>query len=150
MCIRDSPDTSVIGSNATFWLWIGYALVGLAVMTKGPIGIILPVAILGVFHLIRLNVKSALLFYKPWFGILLVALIAVPWFAVEISVTKGAYYNEFILRENFQRLTAVVDHKAAWWYHIAAMLGGFFPWSVFLPGALVAALFARTAGTRCV
>ncbi len=142
------PDSSGIVGNATRWLCLAYALVGLAVMTKGPIGIILPVAIIGVFHLLRLNVKSALLFYKPWFGILLVALIAVPWFAVEISVTKGAYYNEFILRENFQRFTAVVDHKAAWWYHIAAMLGGFFPWSVFLPGALVAALFARTAGSN--
>jgi 4-amino-4-deoxy-L-arabinose transferase-like glycosyltransferase len=109
-------------------------------MTKGPIGIILPVAILGIYHLLKWDVRSALLFYKPWFGLPLVALIAVPWFAVEISVTKGAYYREFILRENFQRFTGIVDHKAAWWYHIAAMFGGFFPWTVFLPGAFLASL----------
>ncbi len=134
------PASTVPATNNVLLLIVAYTAVGLAVMTKGPIGIILPVAILGVYHLLKWDVRSALLFYKPWFGILLVALIAVPWFAVEISVTKGAYYREFILRENFQRFTGVVDHKAAWWYHIAAMFGGFFPWTVFLPGALLTAV----------
>lgn len=132
--------SSTTGTSNTLLLIVAYTAVGLAVMTKGPIGIILPVAILGIYHLLKWDVRSALLFYKPWFGILLVALIAVPWFAVEISVTKGAYYREFILRENFQRFTGVVDHKAAWWYHIAAMFGGFFPWTVFIPGALLTAI----------
>ncbi len=132
---RKKPNTS-----NTLLLILAYTAVGLAVMTKGPIGIILPVAILGVYHLLKWDVRAALMFYKPWFGILLVALIAVPWFAVEISVTKGAYYREFIVRENFQRFTGVVDHKAAWWYHIAAMFGGFFPWTVFLPGAALTAI----------
>ncbi len=123
-------------------LFTAYASIGLAVMTKGPIGLILPIAILGTYHLLKWNVRSALAYYKPWFGLPLVALIAVPWFAIEIAVTKGAYYREFILRENFQRFTGVVDHKAAWWYHIAAMFGGFFPWTVFLPGAFLASLQA--------
>lgn len=138
MCFYHAYETrKILNTSPTLLLIVAYTAVGLAVMTKGPIGIILPVAILGIYHLLKWDVRSALLFYKPWFGILLVALIAVPWFAIEISVTKGAYYREFILRENFQRFTGVVDHKAAWWYHIAAMFGGFFPWTVFLPGALL-------------
>jgi 4-amino-4-deoxy-L-arabinose transferase-like glycosyltransferase len=137
-----------LNSNNTGLLVLAYACLGLAVMTKGPVGIILPIAILGIYHLLRWDVKSALLFYKPWFGILLVALIAVPWFALEISLTKGAYYKEFILRENFQRFTGVVDHKAAWWYHIAAMFGGFFPWSIFLPGALLGVVIPKLGGSK--
>ncbi|MBS1957051.1 MAG: glycosyltransferase family 39 protein [Cyanobacteria bacterium SZAS-4] len=139
MCFFHSYESRRTSTNS-LELIVAYTAVGLAVMTKGPIGIILPVAILGIYHLLKWDVRSALLFYKPWFGILLVALIAVPWFAVEISVTKGAYYREFILRENFQRFTGVVDHKAAWWYHIAAMFGGFFPWTIFVPGALLTAI----------
>ncbi len=135
-----TTNNTLVTTNNTILLIVAYTAVGLAVMTKGPIGIILPVAILGIYHLLKWDVRSALLFYKPWFGILLVALIAVPWFAVEISVTKGDYYREFILRENFQRFTGVVDHKAAWWYHIAAMFGGFFPWTIFVPGALLTAI----------
>jgi 4-amino-4-deoxy-L-arabinose transferase-like glycosyltransferase len=73
-------------------------------------------------------------------GLLVVALIAVPWFAVEIYVTKGEYYREFLLRENFQRFTAVVDHKYPWWYHFAVIAGGFLPWTIFIPQALVSAV----------
>lgn len=122
-------------------LWLAYVGTGLAVMTKGPVGLVLPVAVLGVYHLLRSNIKEALSFYRPLIGLGIVSLIAVPWFAVEIYITKGAYFNEFIMRENFQRFTSVVDsHKGGWWYHIAAMMGGFFPWSVFLPQAILSSI----------
>jgi len=128
------------GTGTRNWKWLGWVLLGCAVMTKGPVGAVLPAAVLAIFHTLRRDLKQAVLYYQPWYGALIVAAIAGPWFATEISVTKGAYFREFILRENFQRFTGVVDHKAPWWYHIAAMLGGFFPWSIFLPAAVAAAL----------
>jgi 4-amino-4-deoxy-L-arabinose transferase-like glycosyltransferase len=122
-------------------LWLGYFFVGLAVMTKGPVGLVLPAGILGLYHLLRQDLKAALRFYKPLIGLLIVVLVAVPWFALEIYITKGAYFNDFIMRENFQRFTSVIDsHRGAWWYHIAALMGGFFPWSVFIPQSLAGAL----------
>ena len=124
-------------SNRPAFRWIGYVLIGLAIMTKGPVGLLLPTIILAAFHALRGDTLKAVKYYKPWYGALIVAAIAVPWFAVEITITKGAYFREFILRENFQRFTGVVDHKAPWWYHIAAMFGGFFPWSIFLPLSLI-------------
>ncbi|MBI4532717.1 MAG: glycosyltransferase family 39 protein [Candidatus Melainabacteria bacterium] len=129
-----------------FWRWIGYVLLGLAVMTKGPIGLVLPVLVLGVYHGLRGNWREALKFYKPLAGVLIVALISVPWFVAEIIVTKGAYFQAFIVRENLERFTSVVDsHKGPWWYHLAAMLGGFFPWAVFVPQSLINAF--RVGGT---
>lgn len=126
------------------WKWAGYALVGLAVMTKGPVGLILPAAIMFAFHYLRGDLKEAWQHHKPLLGLLVVALIAVPWFAVEIYVTKGAYYREFLLRENFQRFTAVVDHKFPWWYHFAVIAGGYLPWTIFIPQAIVSALKSFT------
>ena len=128
--------------KAGFWRWIGYILTGLAVMTKGPVGVVLPVGILGCYHVLRGDLLQAWRYYKPLPGLLVVAAIAVPWFAVEIYQTKGAYYNEFLVRENFQRFTSVVDHKAPWWYHIAAVAGGMLPWSLFLPQSLLSAIRA--------
>lgn len=116
--------------------WLGYVLIGLAVMTKGPVGLVLPVGILAVYHILRSDIVRALRFYNPLPGLLIVAAIAVPWFALEIYITNGAYYHEFLVRENFQRFTAVVDHKYPWWYHIVAVMGGFLPWSLFIPQAL--------------
>jgi 4-amino-4-deoxy-L-arabinose transferase-like glycosyltransferase len=114
------------------WLYLAYVLVGLSVMTKGPVGILLPALIMASFHVIQGNIKKTIAFYKPIYGLLIIAAIAIPWFAVEIIITKGAYYQEFLVRENFERFTSVVDsHKGGWWYHIVAMLGGFLPWSIF-------------------
>lgn len=129
------------------WRWFGYLLVGLAVMTKGPVGVILPAVPLGAYYLLRGELKDAWKSLKPIGGLALVALISLPWFIAEIAITKGAYFNEFILRENVGRYTSVVDnHKQPFWYHAAAMFGGFLPWTLFLPASAVA--LVATTKTR--
>ncbi|MBK9144909.1 MAG: glycosyltransferase family 39 protein [Candidatus Melainabacteria bacterium] len=122
------------------WKWLGYLLIGLGVMTKGPVALLIPGAIMVAYHALAGEIKKAWRYYNPIGALAFIALIAVPWFALEIYVTRGEYYEAFILRENFQRFTAVVDHKYPWWYHIAAMFGGFFPWSLCLPFAWFASL----------
>lgn len=130
-------------------LYLGYVLIGLAVMTKGPVGLVLPVAILLAWHTVKGDLWSAFKSYQPLIGALIVAVIALPWFVTEIYITKGAYFQEFIIRENFQRFTAVVDaHKQPVYYHLLAMLGGFFPWTVYLPQAIVAALAGYFSALR--
>lgn len=117
------------------WKWFGYILLGMAVMTKGPVAIVLPAVVLFCYHGLMGEIKSSWKYYNPFAGLAVIALIAVPWFAVEIWITKGAYFDAFIMRENLQRFTGVVDHKYPWWYHLVAMFGGFFPWSLLLPFA---------------
>ena len=127
-------------------LYLGYFLIGLAVMTKGPVGIVLPVAILAVWHFLKGDLFAALKAYRPISGAFIVAAIALPWFITEIVITKGAYFQEFIVRENFQRFTAVVDaHKQPVYYHAVAMLGGFFPWTLYLPQAIFTSLVGYLA-----
>ncbi len=122
-------------------IYLGYVLIGLAVMTKGPVGLVLPVAILFAWHFLKGDLWAAFKSYRPLTGAAIVAAISLPWFITEIVVTHGAYFQEFIIRENFQRFTAVVDnHKQPVYYHLVAMAGGFFPWTVYLPQALLAAL----------
>lgn len=114
--------------------YLGYLLVALSVMTKGPVGLVLPVGILATYHLLRGDLLEALKFHRVWLGALIIAIVALPWFVVEIAVTKGAYFQEFIMRENVQRFTDNVDsHKQPFWYHAAAMFGGYLPFTVFLP-----------------
>ncbi len=133
--------------RARLWRWLAYALVGLAVMTKGPVAVVLPAIILFAYHLLRGSLREAFGFYKPLWGALVVGAISIPWFAIEIARTKGAYFQEFIMRENFQRFTGDVDsHKHGWWYHLLAMMGGYFPWSVFVPQAVYRSL--RPEGSK--
>jgi len=123
------------------WLILGYVLVALAIMTKGPVGLLLPAIILSTFFIMLGQAKAALSFFRLPLGILIVAIIALPWFVIEIAQTQGAYFQEFIMRENFARFTTVVDaHKGPWWYHLAAVFGGLFPWSILLPQSIVTIL----------
>ena len=101
------------------------------------------------WHTLKGDLCSAFKSYQPLIGALIVAAIALPWFVTEIYITKGAYFQEFIIRENFQRFTTVVDaHKQPVYYHLLAMLGGFFPWTVYLPQALVATLAGYFSALR--
>ncbi|QQR59015.1 MAG: glycosyltransferase family 39 protein [Candidatus Melainabacteria bacterium] len=115
--------------------WLAWCLLGFGVMTKGPVAVILVVAVLFFYHLINRDLWPALKYYNPITGALVVGAIALPWFCYEIYITKGEYYYAFLVRENLQRFTSVVDHKYPWWYHFAAMYGGFMPWSLLLPAA---------------
>lgn len=123
--------------QSKFFACVGYLLIAFAVMTKGPVSIVLPVAILGTFYLTTGHLKAAWQKFFPIIGALIVAVVALPWFVLEIAATHGAYFEEFFVRENFQRFTSVVDsHKGPIWYHLAAVMGGFFPFSLFLPMAI--------------
>lgn len=119
------------------WRWLGYILIGLAFMTKGPVGLVLPIGIMLAFHCLRGDLSTAWKYYKPLPGLVLAAAVALPWFVVEIAKTNGEYYRQFILYENVQRFTGVVDHKQPWFYHIICMLGGLFPWAITMPFACV-------------
>ncbi|MBX9948139.1 MAG: glycosyltransferase family 39 protein [Candidatus Obscuribacterales bacterium] len=122
---------------------LGYILIALAVMTKGPVAIVLPVAILGSYYLSTGGLKEAWQRFFPLVGALIVAVLALPWFVLEIAATKGEYFQEFFVRENFQRFTSEVDsHKAPIWYHVAAVMGGFLPFSLYLPQSVAETLGA--------
>lgn len=149
-CITDMPLALFLASalmsfyaafretNNRFFATAGYILIACAVMTKGPVAIVLPVAILGTYYLTTGGLKQAWQRFFPIVGALIVAVLALPWFVLEIIATKGEYFQEFFVRENFQRFTAVVDsHKEPVWYHTAAVMGGFFPFSLFLPQAFL-------------
>jgi 4-amino-4-deoxy-L-arabinose transferase-like glycosyltransferase len=118
----------------TWAKWLGYVLVALSIMTKGPVGLLLPVLIMVAYFYLRGQLRESYRFFSVPLGLCLVSLIALPWFVLEIAATKGAYFNEFILRENFARFTSVVDsHKGPPWYHLAVVMAGLFPWSFLLP-----------------
>lgn len=134
-------------SGRKSYSYIAWVLIGLAVMTKGPVAVVLPAMILFIYHGLRGDLLKALKFHNVFAGAAIVGLISLPWFVTEIIITKGAYFHEFIMRENFQRFTANVDsHKQPFWYHAAAMLGGYLPWTLFLLPAVYT--FVRGAVVR--
>ena len=144
-----------------------YAAMAMAVLAKGPVGLILPTAIIGMFLLIqrlpplptaywnrqgrasRLAIAcfrpfSPLHFLKtcwsmrPITAIVLVLLIAGPWYVLVGIKTEGDFLNQFLMGENFGRATVVLEsHRGGILFYPLTLLIGFFPWAIFcFPTAL--------------
>ncbi|HVJ86191.1 MAG TPA: glycosyltransferase family 39 protein [Caulifigura sp.] len=138
-----------------------YALMALAVLVKGPIGILLPGATIGLFLLCQapspaglqdglmkrsvLRLRTMLFAFpatfwrmRPLTAIAAVLLIAGPWFVAVGLKTDGAFLAEFFGVHNFGRfLKPMENHRGPIVYYIPVIAIGFFPWSIFaMPSAI--------------
>ncbi len=146
-----------------------YSLLGLGVLAKGPIGFLLPMAIVGWFGLVQrlpLDPKSADLIQnrswrvwlapfrlrhflatvwsmQPLTGAIVVLIIAAPWFVLVDARTQGDFTRLFFFGEHLGRATTVLEnHGGNIGYYPLAILVGFFPWSIFW-GPVVIAIVVR-------
>ena len=129
------------------WYLVFYVLTALAVLTKGPIGVVLPVLIIGSFLLYLGNALEVLREMRLLLGSLLMAAIALPWYVLVIRANGWTYINSFFGYHNFERFTSVVNHHAApWYFYFLVVLLGFAPWSLYLPVAMMRLQFWRRSG----
>ncbi len=146
---------------STFTAVLFYSAIGFAILGKGPVGIVLPVAILGCYLLVStmgrdishnrsliFAIRSSL-FSPGWYirqfkslrieiGIPLLCLIVAPWYIAVAWQTEGAWVNQFLGAENVGRfLKPMEGHRGPIFYYLIAILIGFYPASVFLPYSLI-------------
>ena len=147
----------------TDWIAVSgiYTALAVGVLAKGPVAVILPCAIIGMFLLIkrlpdvdresweqngavtRLVLSCLRPFaprhflatfwsMKPLLGLVIVLMVAGPWYVMVGIQTEGDWLRKFFLAEHFGRATTTFEnHSGAWWFYPVAILIGFFPWSVF-------------------
>jgi 4-amino-4-deoxy-L-arabinose transferase-like glycosyltransferase len=128
------------------WYLAFYVLAALAVLTKGPVGIVLPGMIVLAFLLYMGNLRPVLAEMQPLRGGLVFLLLAVPWYVLVYLANGQDYIDSFFGYHNFERFTSVVNnHSAPWYFYFLVVLLGFAPWSVHLPAAIARLRFWRPA-----
>jgi 4-amino-4-deoxy-L-arabinose transferase-like glycosyltransferase len=120
------------------WYLLWFVLMGFGVLTKGPVAVVLPGLIVSLFLLLTRNLGQVLRYELPWrTGLLLLSLIALPWYGLMYQAHGAAFIDAFFGFHNVQRFTEVVNqHGGAWYYHFAILLPGLLPWSIALPAAI--------------
>jgi 4-amino-4-deoxy-L-arabinose transferase-like glycosyltransferase len=119
------------------WYIAFYVLVALAVLTKGPVGIVVPGLIITAFLLYVGLAREVIREMRLVRGLLIMAAIALPWYVLVILANGETYIQAFFGLHNFQRFTGVVNHHSAQWYfYFLVVLVGFMPWSIYLPVAI--------------
>ncbi|MGE3919457.1 MAG: ArnT family glycosyltransferase [Gammaproteobacteria bacterium] len=111
-------------------LWLAYVFAGLAVLTKGLIGIVFPVMIVGVWILFLKRWKL-LLQMRLLSGIIILSSIVFPWYYLE-QKTNPLFFHYFFVHEQFDRyLTNHFNDLQPIWYYIPVLVVGLFPWILF-------------------
>ncbi len=122
-----------IRKRGYFYL-LSSAAFALATLTKGPIGLLLPAFVI----ILYLTLTKDFAIFKNGFllaGALIVfIIIAKPWYFIMYKLHAQEFINTFFGFQNITRFMTP-EHKigSQVYYNIPIVLGGFFPWSVFLP-----------------
>ena len=111
------------------YMWLGWLALGLAVLSKGLIGLLLPAATLIGYTLWqrdfslwrRLHLRS---------GLALLLAVTAPWF-IAVSLANPEFARFFFIHEHFERfLTKAHGRYQPIWYFLPILLIGMLPWLI--------------------
>ena len=113
-----------------------YVSMGLAALTKGPVGIVLPGAIIAL-HLLLCGRLREIARLRLLRGALILALVAGPWYLAMYALHGAAFVDTFLGFHNVTRFLQPEHASGAkLYYYVPVLLLGFFPWTPFLLQAL--------------
>jgi 4-amino-4-deoxy-L-arabinose transferase-like glycosyltransferase len=130
---------AVSATNRRSWIWGFYLCSALAVVAKGPVGLLLPFAI-ATFYLLVQDRAGLHRELSIRLGLLLFLAVALPWYIAMAFTAPPELVNNFLFGQ-----------LAHWWeggskaasgggksifYYLPHLLIGAFPWSLLLPGIL--------------
>ncbi len=137
-----------------------YLAMGMAVLAKGPVGMVLPTAVIGMFLLIKrlqtsetggdsqagfvsriqsilrpfapIHILKTCWSMRPVTAILCVLAVALPWYVLVHLKTGGEWTYGFFVKHNVERAMSSMDgHRGNFLFYPVALIVGFFPWSIF-------------------
>jgi 4-amino-4-deoxy-L-arabinose transferase-like glycosyltransferase len=128
------------------WFLLAYVAIALALLLKGPIGVVLAAAVAAVYlsvegELPRLRAGRRWLCLTHelgiWWGLPLVVALTTPWFLWANVRTDGGFFDIFFWKHNVERGFGGGTLAAhPWWFYAPHLLFDFLPWSLFLPLAV--------------
>jgi 4-amino-4-deoxy-L-arabinose transferase-like glycosyltransferase len=117
------------------WMLAAWAAMALAVLSKGLVGIVFPVAALFLTCVLRRDF-TAVRRLEMGYGLIVFMAIAAPWF-VAVSMANPEFPEFFFIHEHFTRfLTTEHRRTEPWWYFLPILVAGFLPWMFALPAAV--------------
>ena len=109
---------------------------GLAVLAKGPIGLIMPTGAIILFLAWQRRLSRLWDVRVPGM-VLAFLLVAAPWYAWVGVETKGAWLRGFWFNHHINRMaTSMENHSGPFYYYGLMLLVGLAPWSIFIGGTI--------------
>jgi 4-amino-4-deoxy-L-arabinose transferase-like glycosyltransferase len=127
------------------WIAVAWVGAGFAVLSKGLIGVVLPVAAL-MWYAVLCRDHSIWPKLSPISGAVLLLLITVPWF-VAVARAHPDFTQFFFVHEHYTRFTTTEHHRGQpWWFFVPVLALGALPWTVPMLCGLWQAFKERRGG----
>jgi len=114
---------------------------GGAALVKGPVGILLPCVVFGIYLMVLKRYSLWKIIYKNILVALPALIILLIWYILAYR-QGGEHFLNLVYAENFGRFLGMdskklgisyeLGHEGPFWYYIPAIILGFMPWSLLL------------------
>ena len=120
------------------WMYVAWVALGLAVLSKGLMGLVLPGAALVIYSILQRDF-TLIKRINPATGLLLSLLVTAPWFYLVIKANPE-FFERFFIYEHYTRFTTKVHGRyQPWYYFIPILLLGMLPWTLLMFDTLLRA-----------
>ena len=121
------------------WFLAGfYAFIGLSLLAKGLVGIVIPVGVLGLYHLFQRRLPGRQLLISLVWGLPLALAVAATWYAPVIRRHGWPFIDQFFIQHHFARyISNKYHHAQPVYYYLLVVPLLALPWTVFLIDGLL-------------
>jgi 4-amino-4-deoxy-L-arabinose transferase-like glycosyltransferase len=137
--------------SARHWLPAG-AILGLAILTKGPLALVLCALGIAVYLLlVRRNPLSLVVRPWPWGTLAVAGIVASAWYVPALIETRGGIAKVQFMQENLghfvpAKLGGTGEASRPFYYLLVRFIGTSLPFSLYVPALLAASIRLRRVG----
>ena len=143
LLVRDHARPVRIGEERR-WFLGAYLALAVAFLAKGPLALVLSVALLAAFLAWQRDFR-VLKLTRVGTGLLLLLALNLPWYLAAGLRAGPAYAYQLLVHQNLDRALRAWDHLQPPWAYLQYLAQDCFPWSLLLPAL---ALFLYKSGAR--
>lgn len=115
----------------------------LALFTKGPVGLLVPLLSVAVFLAVQGEIRR-IGRYCGWLTWGIIAAACTVWFAAVRFEGGPEYLNNLLFHQTIDRAVDAFHHKEPVWYYLLSVWYSLAPWSLLIIGVMAAAAIRRT------
>jgi 4-amino-4-deoxy-L-arabinose transferase-like glycosyltransferase len=131
------------GRSRVLWTTTAYAAMALGVLSKGLLGLILPLLGMAAYLVMTGPLHTVPMRLRLTPGLVVFALIVLGWYAPAVAREGRGYFYETLVHQQLVRYARSWVHRGPWYYYLGEFTTGAFPWSLWVPSALVLGWRAR-------
>src|ERR1035437_4919363 len=127
------------------WMLLAWAALGLAVLSKGLMGLVLPGAALFIYAVVQRDFSVfKRMHWLP--GLAVFLLITAPWFYL-VMKANPEFFQRFFIYEHYTRFTTKdLGRYQPWYYFIPILLAGMLPWTLLMFDSMFRTTFVSELG----